>query len=89
MAKRITKIHDCCGWVLDRKNLSPTVVEVHIEIQPRSAIDLYAALVASGLQLHSRIRTDDRQRPCMNRKMATEHSPNTLHRRKNRAGGLA
>lgn len=51
MAYLITEIHDCGGWVLDRKNLSPTVIEIHIEIQPRSAIDLYAALVASGLQL--------------------------------------
>ncbi|HEX7158358.1 MAG TPA: hypothetical protein VF214_05070 [Edaphobacter sp.] len=51
VASLITAIHDCGGWVLDRKSLSPTVVEVHIEIHPRSAIDLYAALVASGLQL--------------------------------------
>src|SRR5215472_8744845 len=51
LAYLIPAIHDCGGWVLDRKNLSTTVVEFHIEIQPGSAIDLYAALVASGLQL--------------------------------------
>jgi len=46
-----TTIHECGGWVFHRKPLSPTTMEVHLEIQPRSAIDLYAALVASGLEL--------------------------------------
>jgi hypothetical protein len=46
-----TAMNDCGGWVLDRKNLSPTTIEFHLEIHPRSIVDLYAALIASGLEL--------------------------------------
>lgn len=42
---------DCGGWVLDRKTLSPTTMEFHIEIQLSAILDLYASIVSSGLEL--------------------------------------
>ncbi len=41
----------CGGWVLERRNLSPTNVEFRVEIQLRAVLDLYAALIATGLEL--------------------------------------
>ena len=42
---------DCGGWILNRKTLSPTTIEFHIEIQLRAAIDLYSSILSAGLQL--------------------------------------
>jgi hypothetical protein len=42
---------DCGGWILNRKTLSPTTMEFRVEIQLRSVIDLYASIIASGLEL--------------------------------------
>jgi hypothetical protein len=42
---------NCGGWILERKTLSPTNMEFRIEIQLRAVLDLYAALVATGLEL--------------------------------------
>jgi hypothetical protein len=42
---------DCGGWVLDRKTLSPTTVQFRIEIQLRSVLDLYTAILAAGIEL--------------------------------------
>lgn len=42
---------DCGGWILDRKTLSPTTMEFRLEIQLRTALDLYASLIACGLEL--------------------------------------
>jgi len=42
---------ECGGWVLDRKTLSPTMMEFRIEIQLRAIIDLYASIISSGLEL--------------------------------------
>ena len=39
------------GWVLDRKTLSASAMEFQIEIQLRAIVELYASLVASGLEL--------------------------------------
>ena len=39
------------GWVLERKTLSATTVEFRIEIQLQGIVELYAALVESGLEL--------------------------------------
>ncbi len=39
------------GWVLDRKTLSASAMEFRIEIQLRAIVELYSALVASGLEL--------------------------------------
>lgn len=46
-----TAIDQCGGWLLERKSLSSTTIELHMEIQLRSLVELYAALIASGLQL--------------------------------------
>jgi hypothetical protein len=42
---------NCGGWVIDRKTLSPNNMEFHVELQLRAALDLYAAIVATGLEL--------------------------------------
>ena len=41
----------CGGWMLERKTLSPNHMEFRVEIQLRSVLDLYAAVVASGVEL--------------------------------------
>ena len=41
----------CGGWVLDRRTLSPTMSELRIEIQLRSALDLYVGLLSAGVEL--------------------------------------
>lgn len=41
----------CGGWVVDRKTLSPTSMEFQVEIQLRAALDLYAAILATGVEL--------------------------------------
>ncbi len=46
-----TAFADCGGWVLDRKTLSPTLSEFRIEIQLRSVLDLYAGILAAGIEL--------------------------------------
>lgn len=46
-----TAFADCGGWVLDRRTLSPNTMEFRIEIQLRAALELYASLIASGLEL--------------------------------------
>jgi hypothetical protein len=42
---------DCGGWILDRQTLSPSTMEFRVEIQLRFVIDLYASIIASGLEL--------------------------------------
>jgi len=42
---------NCGGWVVDRKTLSPTDMAFHVEIQLSSILDLYAAIVATGIEL--------------------------------------
>jgi hypothetical protein len=41
----------CGGWVLDRRTLSPTNMEIQVELQVRAVLDLYAAIVGTGLEL--------------------------------------
>jgi len=41
----------CGGWVVERKTLSPTNMEFRVEIQLLAVLDLYAAIVASGVEL--------------------------------------
>ncbi len=41
----------CGGWVLDRKTTSASTMEFRIEIQLRSIMELYASLIASGIEL--------------------------------------
>ena len=47
----MTAFADCGGWILDRKTLSPSMMEFRLEIQLRAVVDLYASIVASGLEL--------------------------------------
>ena len=42
---------DCGGWILDHKTLSSSTMEYRLEIQLRSAVDLYSSILASGLEL--------------------------------------
>jgi hypothetical protein len=46
-----TAFGNCGGWVLDRKTLSPTSIEFRLEIQLQAILDLYAAVVATGVEL--------------------------------------
>ena len=41
----------CGGWVLERKTTSPTTIDFTLELQLRAVVELYAALVAAGLEL--------------------------------------
>ena len=42
---------NCGGWVIERKTISPTNMEFRIEIQLLAVLDLYAAIVATGVEL--------------------------------------
>ncbi|WP_263367573.1 hypothetical protein [Edaphobacter bradus] len=46
-----TAFAECGAWMLGRRTLSPTAIEFRIEIQLRSIVDVYAAIVSSGLEL--------------------------------------
>jgi len=46
-----TAFSSCGGWVLERRNLSPTNMEFRVEIQVRAILDLYAAIIAIGVEL--------------------------------------
>ena len=48
-----TAFTHCGGWVLDRKTTSPTTIEFRLELQLRAVVELYAALVAAGVELTS------------------------------------
>lgn len=39
------------GWMLHRKHTSPTSAEVRVEIQSHRLLDLYAAIIAAGMEL--------------------------------------
>ncbi len=43
----------CGGWVLERKTTSSTTIEFQLELQLRAIVELYAALVAAGIELTS------------------------------------
>ena len=51
LADLTAALGNCGGWILERKTLSPTNLEFRIEIQLRSVLDLYATLVATGVEL--------------------------------------
>ena len=42
---------NCGGWVIERKTISPTNMEFRVEIQLLAVLDLYAAIVATGVEL--------------------------------------
>jgi hypothetical protein len=39
------------GWILDRRMLAAHALELRIEVQVRALVDVYAALVSSGVEL--------------------------------------
>jgi hypothetical protein len=48
----ITEALEFCGcWLLDRRPLSFTQVEFRFELPLRTVVELYAALIAAGLEL--------------------------------------
>ncbi len=42
---------NCGGWIHDRKTVSDNMSELALEIELRYILDLYAGLIASGLEL--------------------------------------
>ena len=42
---------NCGGWVHDRHSISASSFEIELEIELRFILDLYAGLIASGLEL--------------------------------------
>jgi hypothetical protein len=47
----LASLADCGGWVLDRRALTPTMMELRVEVQLRSILELYGSIVAAGLEL--------------------------------------
>ena len=47
----LVALADCGGWVLDRRTLSASTLELRIEVQLRSIVDLYGSVIAVGLEL--------------------------------------
>ena len=43
---------NCGGWIIERKTLSPSNIEFRIEIQIRAILDLYAAIIGTGVALN-------------------------------------
>jgi hypothetical protein len=42
---------NCGGWILERRTLSPSHMEFRVELQLRAVLDLYAAIIATGVEL--------------------------------------
>lgn len=51
LAAIMSAVTDNGGWVLNRRNLSPATLELQIEVELRAIQDLYAALIAAGMEL--------------------------------------
>jgi hypothetical protein len=47
----VNAVTDCGGWVLNRKTVSSTTLEFQVEVELRSIIDLYAGLIAAGMEM--------------------------------------
>ena len=47
----LTAIADGGGWVLDRRTISANTLHLNIEAQLRSIVEIYGAIIASGLEL--------------------------------------
>jgi hypothetical protein len=44
-------VGNCGGWLLERRTLSANNMEFRIEIQLRAVLDLYAAIISTGVEL--------------------------------------
>ena len=42
---------NCGGWILDRRTLSANNIEFRVELQLRAVLELYAAIVGTGVEL--------------------------------------
>lgn len=51
LAELTAAFSECGGWVLERKTLPSSNTEFRIEIQLRAVLDLYAAIVGTGVEL--------------------------------------
>ena len=47
----LTALAECGGWVVDRRTMSASTVELRLEVQLRSIVDLYGSIIAAGLEL--------------------------------------
>lgn len=47
----LTALSDGGGWVLERRSRSASAVEMSVEAQLRSIVELYGAIIAAGLEL--------------------------------------
>jgi hypothetical protein len=61
------------GWIVERKTLSPSNIEFRIEIQLRAILDLYAAVISTGVEL-TRPGHDALTELCTRRKHLSLHA---------------
>jgi hypothetical protein len=47
----LTALADGGGWVLDRRTVSASTLQLSVEAQLRSIVEIYGAIIASGLEL--------------------------------------
>lgn len=47
----LSALADSGGWVLDRRTMSASAVELRVEVQLRSIVDIYGSVIAAGLEL--------------------------------------
>lgn len=45
-----TAVSLCGAWIVERKTLSATAMEVRMEVQLRMIVELYAAMLAAGIE---------------------------------------
>ena len=72
-----TTVSRCGAWIVDRKTLSPTTLELRIEIQLRSVVELYATLLSSGLEF-TRLGHQTLTHLCICRKHLAPGIPNLV-----------
>jgi hypothetical protein len=47
----VDQILDCCGWVLEEKQLSPLSYQIRFELELKNIVDIYGALQRTGVHL--------------------------------------
>ncbi|HMG01683.1 MAG TPA: hypothetical protein VK596_01035 [Edaphobacter sp.] len=47
----LVSLADCGGWVLDRRALTSSMMELRVEVQLRSIMELYGSIIGAGLEL--------------------------------------
>ena len=51
LAGLLDGLADGGGWVIERRTISPSTVEVRVEAQLRAIVEIYGAMVGVGLEL--------------------------------------